>query len=76
MLMGVAMAAIMLVSLCAVGASALSVSAAPGSSNVRAPTIVGAPVGSGAPGVCSDDGTNLYLFIRGANNSCYLKNLT
>jgi hypothetical protein len=73
-LMSVAMAAIVLVSLCAVGASALSVSAAQGSSNVRAPTVVGAPVGAGAPGVCSNNSTNLYLFIRGgADNALYLK---
>lgn len=66
------MAAIMLVSLCAVSASTLSVSAAQGSSST--PTVVGAPVGSGAPGVCSINGTGLDLFIRvGADNSLVWK---
>ncbi len=66
------MAAIVLVSLCAVGVSALSVSAAQGSSNVKGP-LVGAPVGAGAPGVCSVDGRSLDLLIRGADNALYLK---
>jgi hypothetical protein len=70
--LSVAMAAIMLVSLCAVSASTLSVSAAQGSSST--PTVVGAPVGSGAPGVCSINGTGLDLFIRvGADNSIVWK---
>ncbi len=65
------MAAIMLVSLCAVGASTLGVSATQGSS---APPVVGAPVGSGAPGVCSVNGTGLDLFIRvAADNSIVWK---
>lgn len=69
------MAAIVLVSLCAVGASTLSVSAAQSSSsNVQTPSVVGAPVGSGAPGVCSNNSTNLYLFLRGgSDNALYLK---
>jgi hypothetical protein len=67
-----AMAAIVLVSLCAVGASVLTVSAAQGSSGTAA--IVGAPVGSGAPAVCSINGTGLDLFIRvGADNSLVWK---
>jgi hypothetical protein len=62
----------MLVSLCAVSASTLSVSAAQGSSST--PTVVGAPVGSGAPGVCSVNGAGLDLFIRvGADNSLVWK---
>jgi hypothetical protein len=70
----VAMAALVLVSLCAVGASTLTASAAQGSSNVQAPTLVGAPVGAGAPGVCSVDGKVLDLFIRGgSDNALYLK---
>jgi hypothetical protein len=70
--LSVAMATIMLVSLCAVSASTLSVSAAQGSSST--PTVVGAPVGSGAPGVCSINGTGLDLFIRvGADNSLVWK---
>jgi len=70
--LSVSMAAIMLVSLCAVSASTLSVSAAQGSSST--PTVVGAPVGSGAPGVCSVNGTGLDLFIRvGADNSLVWK---
>jgi hypothetical protein len=70
--LSVAMAAIMLVSLCAVSASTLSVSAAQSSSST--PAVVGAPVGSGAPGVCSINGTNLDLFIRvAADNSIVWK---
>ncbi|MGA8070811.1 MAG: hypothetical protein WCG09_06945 [Halobacteriota archaeon] len=70
--LSVAMAAIMLVSLCAVSASTLSVSAAQGSSST--PAVVGAPVGAGAPGVCSVNGTNLELFIRvAADNSIVWK---
>jgi hypothetical protein len=70
--LSVAMAAIMLVSLCAVSASTLSASAAQGSSST--PTVVGAPVGSGAPSVCSINGTGLDLFIRvGADNSLVWK---
>ncbi len=62
----------MLVSLCAVSASTLGVSAAQGSSST--PGVVGAPVGSGAPGVCSINGTGLDLFIRvGADNSLVWK---
>ncbi len=61
------MAAVVLVSLFAVGASTLSVSAAQGSSST--PPRVGAAVGSGAPGVCSQDGKSLDLFIRGSDNS-------
>jgi hypothetical protein len=77
-LTSVAMAALVHVSLCAVGVSALSVSAAQGSnSNVKAPTIVGAPVGSGAPGVCTVDGKGLFLFIRnGTDNALYMKTST
>jgi hypothetical protein len=72
------MAALVLVSLCAVGASTLSVGAAQGSStNVQAPTVVGAPVGAGAPAACSVNGTpSLDLFIRGADNYLYLKTST
>jgi hypothetical protein len=70
--LSVAMAAIMLVSLCAVSASTLSVSAAQSSSST--PTVVGAPVGAGAPSVCSINGTGLDLFIRvGADNSLVWK---
>jgi hypothetical protein len=68
-LMSVAMAAVVLVSLFAVGASTLSVSAAQGNSST--PPTVGAAVGSGAPGVCSQDGTSLDLFIRGTDNSLH-----
>jgi hypothetical protein len=73
-LLSVAMAAIMLVSICAVSASTLGVSAAQGSSpNVKAPPVVGAPVGAGAPGVCTNNSADLFLFIRGADNALYLK---
>src|SRR5665647_127060 len=67
----VAMAALVLVSLCAVGASALSVSAAQGSnSNAQAPGLVGASI-QGAPAVCSQDGTSLDLFVRGTDLHLY-----
>lgn len=62
------MAAIVLVSLCAVSVSTLSASAAQGSSSTSP---VGAAVGSGAPGVCSQDGKTLDLFIRGVDNSLH-----
>src|SRR5271157_4817154 len=76
-LMSVAIAALVLVSVCAVGASTLSVSAAQGSTtNVQAPTVVGAPVGAGAPAACSVNGIGLDLFIRGADNYLYLKTST
>ncbi len=69
------MAAIVLVSLCAIGVSTLSVSAAPGSSaNTQASAVVGAPVGAGAPAVYAPTATNLTIFIRGANNALYVKN--
>jgi hypothetical protein len=87
-LTSVVMAAVVLVSLCALSASALSISPSSSSSssaqmvgvpawssgsNVQAPTLVGAPVGAGAPGVCSQDGKGLDLFIRGADNALYWK---
>jgi hypothetical protein len=66
------MAALVLVSLCAVGASA----AQGNNANVQAPALVGAPVASGAPAVCSADGAGktLDLFVRGADNALYWKN--
>ncbi len=68
----IAMAALVLVSLCAICASPLSVSAAQGSSaNVKSPTVV-APV-AGAPAVCSQDGKGLDLFVRGADSALYWK---
>jgi hypothetical protein len=74
-LTSVAMAALVLISLCAVGASTLSVSAAPGSSaKAQASAVVGAPVGAGAPAVIAPDATNLTIFIRGANSALYVKN--
>jgi hypothetical protein len=74
-LISIAMAALVLVSLCAVGASTLSVSAAPGSSaNAGAPAVVGAPVGAGAPAVVAVSATKLELFIRSADNALYVKN--
>ena len=68
------MAALVLVSLCAVGASQLSVSAAQGSSaNAQAP-LVGAAVGSGAPAAYPTDGTHVTLFMRNASdNALYVK---
>jgi len=68
-----AVAALLLVSCCAISASALSSSPSWGTSSNLAPAVVGAPVGAGAPGVCSQNGTNLDLFIRGADNHLYWK---
>src|SRR5665647_1206331 len=66
-LMSVALAALVLVSLGAVSA----VSAAQGSSaNVKAPTLVGASI-TGAPAVVSQDGTSLDLFVRGTDLHLY-----
>jgi hypothetical protein len=71
------MAALVLVSLCAVGASTVSVSAAQGSSaNVQATGVVGAPVGVGAPAAYAVDPTHTDLFIRGADNALWVKNGT
>src|SRR5665647_1333940 len=71
-LISIAMAALVLVSLCSVGASA----AQGNNANVQAPAVVGAPVGPGAPAVCSADGAGktLDLFVRGADNALYWKN--
>jgi len=79
--MNLMMAALVVVSLCAVCAS---VSAAPGSSPVGSSSLssanadtsaglVGAPAGVvGAPAVCSQTGTNsLDLFVRGTDNAIY-----
>jgi hypothetical protein len=64
------MAALVLVSLCAVGASAAQGSSA----NVQAPAVVGAPLGPGAPAACFDGTANtLDLFVRGADNHLYWK---
>ena len=60
----------MLVSLCAVCTSTLSVSAAQGSANVQAPTLVGASVG-GAPAVCAPDANSLALFARGTDGALW-----
>jgi hypothetical protein len=66
-LISVAMAALVLVSLGAISA----VSAASGSSaNVQAPPLVGASI-QGAPAVCSQDGTTLDLFVRGTDSHLY-----
>ena len=73
-LISVALATILFVSLGAIGVSALSVNPAwDNGSTVKAPAVVGAPVGSGAPAVCSQDGKGLDLFIRGADNALYWK---
>jgi hypothetical protein len=73
-LTSIAMAALVLVSLCAVGANTLSVSAAQGSSaNVQASGVVGAPVGAGAPAAYAVDPTHLDLFIRGSDNALWVK---
>src|SRR5665647_340680 len=66
-LMSVALAALVLVSLGAVSA----VSAAQGSnSNVKEPPLVGASI-TGAPAVVSQDGTSLDLFVRGSDLHLY-----
>ena len=69
-LISIAMAALVLVSLCAVGASA----AKGNNANVQAPAVVGAHVGHGAPAVCFDGTANtLDIFVRGADNHLYWK---
>jgi hypothetical protein len=71
-IISIALASIMLVSLCAVYASA-SVAAAPSTSaNVQAPALVGAPV-AGAPAVCSRDGKSLDLFVKGTDGALWWK---
>jgi len=74
--MSIAMATLVLVSLCAVYAST-SVSAAQGSSaNVQAPALVGAPTSIvGAPAVSSwaPDGISLEVFVRGSDNALWYK---
>ncbi len=61
----IALAALVFVSLCAVSAS---VSAAQGSSaNVQAPALVGMSV-VGAPAVCAENASNLFLFATGSDN--------
>jgi len=77
-IMSIAMASIMLVSLCAVCAST-GVSAAPSSStNVRPSAgLVGAPAGVvGAPAVCSQATNSLDLFVRGTDNALYWRHWT
>src|SRR5665647_651431 len=67
----IAMAAIVLVSLWAVGVSPLGVSAAGGSSTyVQAPTLVGGPVAS-APAACAQDGNSLDVFVQGADHALW-----
>jgi hypothetical protein len=65
-LISIAMATLVLVSLCAVGASAAQGSSA----NVQAPPLVGASI-QGAPAVCSQDGVGLDLFVRGTDLHLY-----
>jgi len=72
-LISIAMATLVVVSLCAVCAST-SVSAAP-SSSANAETsagLVGAPAGVvGAPAVCSQAANSLDLFVRGTDNALW-----
>jgi len=68
----IALAALMLVSLCAVCTSTLSVSAARSSANVQAPALVGASLGE-APAVCAPDANSLALFVRGTNGALWYK---
>jgi len=73
-LMSIAMATIVLVSLCAVWASPLSVYAANGSSTQSQAS--GAPVGAGsgaAPAVCWEGADNFDVFVKGADGALWLK---
>ena len=80
-LISIALATIMLVSLCAVCASTSVTAAAVDNSNnkapAQAPSLVGAPAGVvGAPAVCSHAANSLDLFIRGTDNAIWWRNWT
>ncbi|MGD0171905.1 MAG: hypothetical protein ABSB81_07255 [Halobacteriota archaeon] len=72
-LISIAVAALVLVSLCAVSAS---LSVAQGSSaNVQAPALVGMSV-VGAPAVCAENASNLFLFATGSDNQVHFREST
>ncbi len=67
----IAVTAIVLVSLCAVCASPLGMSAAGGSSaHVPAPALIGAPV-AGAPAACAQDANSLDVFVQGTDHALW-----
>jgi hypothetical protein len=69
--MSIAMATLVVVSLCAVCAST-SVSAATSSSSNVQSGLVGAPIPAGsAPAVCWTDPWNVYLFVKGTDNALW-----
>ena len=76
-IISIALASIMLVSLCAVCASTISVSAADGSTANVQSALVGAPAGiAGAPAVCKPYvyGNYIALFVRGNDGALWWTN--
>lgn len=76
-LMSIAMASIMLISLCAV-VSTTSVSAATSSSraSVKAtPDLVGAPIAAGTgPAACVlNNSSSMYIFVKGYDGACWYR---
>jgi len=71
-IISIAMAALVLVSLCAVSAS---VSAAPSSANVQAPALVGAPIAPGSgPATCLlKVNDHIYIFVKGSDGALWYK---
>src|SRR5665647_1151809 len=74
-LLSIAIAALMLVSLCAVDFSPLSVSAVDGSTtNVQAINFVSGQLASGTgPAVCSQDANSLDLFVQGTDHALWYR---
>jgi Repeat of unknown function (DUF346) len=74
-LLSIAIAALMLVSLCAVDFSPLNVSAVDGSNtNVQATTFVGGQLASGTgPAACAQDANSLDVFVKGTDNALWYR---
>jgi len=71
-LMSIAVATVVLLSLCAVCASTNVTAAQGNSANVQTPALVGAPV-AGALAVCSLNASNLDLFVNGTDGALWWK---
>ena len=74
-LLSIAIAALMLVSLCAVDFSPLSVSGVDGSkTNVQAANFVGGQLASGTgPAACAQDANSLDVFVQGTDNALWYR---
>jgi len=74
-LLSIVIAALMLVSLCAVDFSPLSVSAVDGSgTNVQPASIVGGQLASGTgPAACAQDANSLDVFVQGTDNALWYR---